>query len=214
MAPHLPRFTTKETCIPTPLPVNCLWPRYLRISLHEHHSAITLTFPEPDIALLTLDLPGKGANVLSRPFLAELREHFVNLGKRTDLAGLIIASGKPGVFIAGADITEFVKSFDSPKSEVVEFSLGGRSLFEHLAKANFVSVAAIDGLCLGGGAELALQCDRRLFGSNPKAQFGFPEVKLGIFPGWGGTVRAPALPASPTLSNCVPAAKRLMAEPA
>lgn len=162
--------------------------------------AIKLTFPEPDIALLTLDLPNKGANVLNRGFLAELREHFATLGKRTDLAGLIIASGKPGVFVAGADITEFIKNFESPKSEVVEFSLGGRSLFEHLAKANFVSVAAIDGLCLGGGAELALQCDRRIFGSNPKAQFGFPEVKLGIFPGWGGTVRTPRIAG---LSNAI-----------
>lgn len=155
--------------------------------------AVKLTFPEPDIALLTLDLPGKSANVLSRGFLAELREHFTALGQRTDLAGLIIASAKPGVFIAGADITEFVKSFEQPKSEVVEFSLGGRSLFENLTKAKFVSVAAIDGLCLGGGGELAIQCDRRLFGSNPKAQFGFPEVKLGIFPGWGGTVRTPRI---------------------
>src|SRR5207247_8037512 len=61
-------------------------------------------------------------------------------------------------------------------------------------------VAAIDGLCLGGGAELALQCDRRLFGNNPKAQFGFPEMKLGIFPGWGGTVRAPRIAG---LSNAI-----------
>ncbi|HMP17380.1 MAG TPA: 3-hydroxyacyl-CoA dehydrogenase NAD-binding domain-containing protein, partial [Gemmatales bacterium] len=139
------------------------------------------------------DLPNKGANVLSRSFLAELREHFTALSQRKDLAGLIIASAKPGVFIAGADITEFVKNFDAPKSEIVEFSLGGRSLFENLTKASFVSVACIDGLCLGGGGELAIQCDRRLFGTNPKAQFGFPEVKLGLFPGWGGTVRTPRM---------------------
>lgn len=156
-------------------------------------AAVKLTFPEPDIALLTLDLPNKGANVLSRSFLAELREHFTTLGARTDLAGLIIASAKPGVFIAGADITEFVKNFDAPKSEIVDFGISGRSLFENLTKANFVSVACIDGLCLGGGGELAIQCDRRLFGSNPKAQFGFPEVKLGLFPGWGGTVRTPRM---------------------
>ncbi|HQR41498.1 MAG TPA: enoyl-CoA hydratase-related protein, partial [Gemmatales bacterium] len=145
--------------------------------------AIHLTCPEPDIALLTMDLPNKGANVLSRSFIAELREHFTALGKRNDLAGLIIASAKPGVFVAGADITEFVKNFESPKSEIVDFSMSGRSLFENLTQASFVSVACIDGLCLGGGGELAIQCDRRLFGNNPKAQFGFPEVKLGLFPG-------------------------------
>ncbi|MFO0813000.1 MAG: 3-hydroxyacyl-CoA dehydrogenase NAD-binding domain-containing protein [Gemmatales bacterium] len=155
--------------------------------------AIHLTCPEPDIALLTMDLPNKGANVLSRSFIAELREHFTALGKRNDLAGLIIASAKPGVFVAGADITEFVKNFESPKSEIVDFSMSGRSLFENLTQASFVSVACIDGLCLGGGGELAIQCDRRLFGNNPKAQFGFPEVKLGLFPGWGGTVRTPRM---------------------
>lgn len=163
-------------------------------------AAIQLTFPEPDIALLTFDLPNKGANVLSRPFLAELKQHLETLNKRNDLAGLIIASGKPGIFIAGADITEFVKSFDAPKQEIVDFSKSGRALLETLNQGNYVSVAAIDGLCLGGGAELALQCDRRLFGNSPKAQFGFPEVKLGLFPGWGGTVRSPRIAG---LSNAI-----------
>ncbi len=64
----------------------------------------------------------------------------------------------------------------------------------------FVSVAAIDGICVGGGAELALWCDRRLISDNPKAQFGFPEVKLGMFPGWGGTARTPRIVG---LSNAV-----------
>ena len=55
----------------------------------------------------------------------------------------------------------------------------------------FVTVTAIDGQCVGGGAELALWCDRRVMSSDSKAMFGFPEVKLGLLPGWGGTVRAP-----------------------
>jgi 3-hydroxyacyl-CoA dehydrogenase/enoyl-CoA hydratase/carnithine racemase len=156
-------------------------------------TALHLSYPEPDIAQLTFDLPGKSANILNRKVLAQLRDHFETLAQRTDLAGLILASAKPGVFIAGADITEFVQSFDAPKDELVDFSMRGRGLFEQLSQFDFVTVAALDGLCLGGGAELALQCDRRLFGDHPKAQFGFPEVKLGLFPGWGGTVRTPRI---------------------
>ena len=74
---------------------------------------ISLTFPEPDLALLTLDMPGKGANVLSSSVLDELERHLDALQSRDDLAGLIIISGKPGIFIAGADLREFVASLDT-----------------------------------------------------------------------------------------------------
>ena len=67
----------------------------------------------------------------------------------------------------------------------------GRKLFQRLSKLPFVTVTAIDGQCVGGGAELALWCDRRVMSSDSKAMYGFPEVKLGLLPGWGGTVRAP-----------------------
>lgn len=156
-------------------------------------SALTLSFPEPDIAVLTFDLPGKGANVLARAVLVEFESHLSTLVKRGGVAGLVIRSGKPGMFIAGADIREFVASFDVPKSEVIAFAEHGRKLFARLTELPFVSVAAIDGVCLGGGAEWALWCDRRLMGSNPKLQFGLPEVKLGLYPGWGGTVRLPRI---------------------
>ncbi|MCE9527356.1 MAG: hypothetical protein K8R36_15020 [Planctomycetales bacterium] len=81
--------------------------------------AFTLSWPEPDIALLTFDLPGKGANVLSRSVLVELREHLTALLERKDVAGLIIKSGKPGTFIAGADLREFVEQLNAPKDQVV-----------------------------------------------------------------------------------------------
>lgn len=155
--------------------------------------SITLSFPQPDVALLTFDTPGKGANVLSRGTLAELAEHLNVLEARRDLAGVVIASGKPGVFIAGADLREFAAAGTPPREEVVALAAGGRELFARLSRLPCVSVAAIDGACLGGGAELALWCDRRLMTTNPKCQFGLPEVKLGMFPGWGGTVRLPRL---------------------
>ncbi|MCH7726562.1 MAG: enoyl-CoA hydratase/isomerase family protein [Planctomycetes bacterium] len=154
---------------------------------------ITLSFPSPDVVLLALDMPGKGANVLSQSVLQELEAHLDELEKRDDLAGLIISSGKPGTFIAGADLREFAASLGAAKEEIIQICRRGQMLFSRLSKCPFVTVAAIDGICVGGGAELAIWCDRRVMTNNPKTEFGFPEVKLGLFPGWGGTVRAPRI---------------------
>ncbi len=156
-------------------------------------ATITVSRPEPDIALLTLDQPDKGANVLSQHVLAELAAHLDQLEQDANLAGLIIMSGKPGMFIAGADLREFVASFGSPSETTVAMCRKGQQLFGRLARTPFVTIAAIDGICVGGGAELSIWCDRRIVSDNPKTQFGFPEVKLGLYPGWGGTVRAPRI---------------------
>lgn len=158
-------------------------------------AAMRLSFPEPSIALLTLDLPGKGANVLSQRVLEELAGHLDTLESRQDLAGLVIGSGKPGQFIAGADLREFLASMGTPNMESFTFEMcrRGQRLFARLSQVPFVTVAAIDGICVGGGAELASWCDRRVMASGPRTQFGFPEVKLGLYPGWGGTARAPRI---------------------
>jgi 3-hydroxyacyl-CoA dehydrogenase/enoyl-CoA hydratase/carnithine racemase len=162
--------------------------------------AITLSIIENDVAVLSIDLPGKGANVLSTSVLQELAKHLDVLEKRTDLAGLIIRSGKPGTFLAGADLREFVASIGAPKEQIAAMCRRGQQLFQRLSKTPFVTVAAIDGICLGGGSELALWCDRRVMSNSPKTQFGLPEVKLGLFPGWGGTARLPRIAG---LSNAV-----------
>lgn len=155
---------------------------------------ITLSFPEADIALLTLDMPGKGANVLSRSVLEELNSHLDHLQSRDGLAGLIVISGKPGIFIAGADLREFVASLDTITEErAYETCRRGQQLFQRLSHTTFPTIAAIGGTCVGGGAELAVWCDRRVMTDDPRTEFGFPEVKLGIFPGWGGTARAPRI---------------------
>jgi len=156
-------------------------------------NALNLSFPHPDVAVVTFDLPGKGANILSLSVLQELGAILDQLAPRKDLAGLVVRSGKPGTFIAGADIREFLASLGAPKSEVVAMCRRGQSLFQKLSQATFVTVAAIDGICVGGGAELAIWCDRRVMADQPKTEFGFPEVKLGLYPGWGGTVRAPRI---------------------
>lgn len=156
-------------------------------------AAFTLCFPEPEIATLTFDLPGKGANILSTGILQELAGHLDSLASRKELAGLVIRSGKPGMFIAGADLREFAVSLNAPKSEVVALCRRGQQLFQRLSQLPLVTVAAIDGICVGGGAELAVWCDRRVMSDNPKSEIGFPEVKLGLYPGWGGTVRVPRI---------------------
>ena len=141
--------------------------------------------------LIDLDLRGHLRSVAS--VLEELDAHLDALEQRDDIAGLIIWSGKPGMFIAGADLREFVASLDIEKDKIVQMCRRGQLLFGRLAKSNFVTIAAIDGICVGGGAELAIWCDRRLMSDGPKTEFGFPEVKLGLFPGWGGTARAPRI---------------------
>jgi 3-hydroxyacyl-CoA dehydrogenase/enoyl-CoA hydratase/carnithine racemase len=155
--------------------------------------SVTLSFPEPDIALLTIDVVGKGANVMSQSVLRDFSARLDEIEKRTDLAGLVIRSGKPGSFIAGADLREFAASMDIPREKTVEMCNLGRRLFQRLSTCPFVTVAAIDGICVGGGAELAVWCDRRVMATDAKAVIGFPEVKLGLFPGWGGTARTPRI---------------------
>ena len=155
--------------------------------------SVTLSFPEPDIALLTIDVVGKGANVMSQSVLRDFSARLDEIEKRTDLAGLVIRSGKPGSFIAGADLREFAASMDIPREKTVEMCNLGRRLFQRLSTCPFVTVAAIDGICVGGGAELAVWCDRRVMSDDAKAVIGFPEVKLGLFPGWGGTARTPRI---------------------
>ncbi|MCI0332290.1 MAG: 3-hydroxyacyl-CoA dehydrogenase NAD-binding domain-containing protein [Planctomycetes bacterium] len=156
-------------------------------------TTFSLSFPEADVALLTLDDPQSGANVLSRHVLDALEQHLNELDKRKGLAGLVIYSAKPGMFIAGADLKEFATWLDAPKAEVSGYCRRGQQLFGRLARGNYVTVAAIDGMCVGGGAEVALWCDRRVLTDGEKTAFGFPEVKLGLFPGWGGTARSPRI---------------------
>ena len=152
---------------------------------------LSLDFPAEDIAVLSINDPAKGANVLLRSVLHAFEQKLVALSKRPGLAGLVIRSTKPGSFIAGADLREFAASINEPTADVMKLSRQGHELFGRLARAPFVTVAAIEGVCLGGGAELAIWCDRRIMVRDGRTNFGFPEVKLGLLPGWGGTARTP-----------------------
>ena len=143
-----------------------------------------------DLAILWFDLPGEKVNKMSSATLRELSSVLDSVAA-SDAKKLVIASRKRGIFIAGADIQEFttVTGEEGAKAYVTL----GQQVFTKLQNLKQTTVAAIDGVCLGGGCELALSCDWRVMSDSPKAQIGLPEVKLGIFPAWGGTSKLPRL---------------------
>ena len=153
-------------------------------------SAFSLSIESDGLAVMTFDLPGEKVNKFSRAVLTEIADVVARLGREKSIRGLLLASGKPDVFIAGADIKEFVTA----KPEEAQGSVSEvQALFEGFARLPYPTVAAINGVCLGGGTELALACDFRFMSDSKKASIGLPEVRLGIFPAWGGCTRLPRL---------------------
>lgn len=145
------------------------------------------------IARLTFDQPGSKANVFSTARLTEFGQAVDGLVHRPGIDGLVLESAKPGIFIAGADLKEFADADPAnpgPTRAYLELAL---RVLDTLEALPFPTAAAIDGAALGGGLETALACDFRLCGTNPRAQLGLPEIKLGLIPGWGGTQRLPRL---------------------
>lgn len=143
-----------------------------------------------DHALLTLDVQGQSANVLSQEVLHECDKLLDELETKM-LAGLIIRSGKASGFIAGADVREF-ETIDDPV-RAAELARLGQQVFARLSGLPFATVAVIHGFCLGGGLELALACTYRIARDDPGTRLGLPEVRLGIHPGFAGSVRLPPL---------------------
>lgn len=138
------------------------------------------------LAWLSLDKTGASTNSLSREVMEELDVQLIHIEANLPKA-LILASAKQN-FIAGADIKEFL-SIDTPEQAWTLIRAGQRVL-ERLAALKCVTVAAINGYALGGGLELALACRYRVLVDDASATLGFPEVHLGIHPGFGGTVRS------------------------
>lgn len=139
------------------------------------------------IAWLNFDKAGVSTNVLSRDVMEELNERLADLEAASPKA-VVIRSAKRSGFVAGADIKEFT-SLTSP-DEAYELVRGGQKVMDRIAALPFPSIALINGFALGGGLELALACRHRILVDDPKTTLGLPEVKLGIHPGFGGTVRS------------------------
>jgi 3-hydroxyacyl-CoA dehydrogenase/enoyl-CoA hydratase/3-hydroxybutyryl-CoA epimerase/enoyl-CoA isomerase len=152
--------------------------------------AFTLT-SDAQIATLVFDSQIDTLNVFNRLALTELDEALTILEGLSDLRGLLVCSGKQGSFVAGADITEFLSYFSGPDAELGGMLQHVNALFNRVEDLPFPTVACVNGDAQGGGMEICLACDFRVATSS--ARFGLPEVKLGIMPGWGGTVRLPRL---------------------
>ncbi len=145
---------------------------------------------EDGIAELIFDLQGEAVNKFDRQTLEELKAVGEQLAARSDVKGLLVSSAK-GVFIVGADITEFGASFSLPDEQLLDWCAQSNAIFSRIEDLPFPSVTAINGIAFGGGLEMALSTDYRVMADG--AQIGLPEVKLGIIPGFGGTVRLPRL---------------------
>jgi 3-hydroxyacyl-CoA dehydrogenase/enoyl-CoA hydratase/3-hydroxybutyryl-CoA epimerase len=142
------------------------------------------------IVHLVMDHPERKLNVLDEAALAGLEAALTELEARADLQGVVLRSGKSGSFVAGADV-DAIGSLTDPE-RVRALVRRGHAAFSRLAALRAPTVAAIEGVCLGGGLEIALACDSRV-AAEERTQIGLPEVMLGIFPGFGGTTRLPRL---------------------
>lgn len=138
------------------------------------------------IVELRFDRQGDSVNKFDRATLDELREAVALLAGDEDVRGLLVTSGKDG-FIVGADVTEFTEYFSYSEDELVDWLMEVHGVFSAIEDFDFPSVTAINGFALGGGLELTLTTSYRVMAST--AKIGAPETKLGIIPGFGGTVR-------------------------
>ncbi|MGO2373277.1 MAG: fatty acid oxidation complex subunit alpha FadB [Pseudoalteromonas prydzensis] len=129
-------------------------------------------------------------NTLSQQTLKDCASALKELAANTDIKGMIFTSDKDH-FIIGADIFEFLPTFTKPEAELVTWIKDATDVFDALEDLPFPTLSAINGLALGGGCEWVLATDYRVASSN--AKIGLPEVKLGIMPGFGGTVRLPRI---------------------
>lgn len=149
-----------------------------------------------DVLVVTINSPNAKVNSLGEEISAEFESILRELQTNSKVNSAVLISGKPGCFIAGADIgmLEKVKSAE----EATKISHGAQLMFDSMERSRKPIVAAINGVCLGGGLELALACHYRIATKDKKTSLALPEVMLGLLPGGGGTQRLPKLTSIPT----------------
>lgn len=153
-------------------------------------SAISVQLLEDGIAELRFDLKGESVNKFSAEVVKELDDAITSIENDKSVKGVIATSGKD-VFIVGADITQFGGVFEAGAEAIADMLGNNNRNNNRLEELSVPVVAAINGYALGGGLEFALACDYRV--ASTKAKVGLPETKLGLLPGWGGTVRLPRI---------------------
>jgi 3-hydroxyacyl-CoA dehydrogenase/enoyl-CoA hydratase/3-hydroxybutyryl-CoA epimerase len=163
------------------------------------------------ILIISLDRQDTRVNSLCQAVLNELGQ----ILERIAIAppkGLIFRSNKKAGFIAGADISEFAE-FDA-KGTVMDAIRNGQLIFQRIAELPCPTVVLIHGHCMGGGTELSLACTARVASNDDSTRIGLPEVKLGIYPGWGGSVRLPRLVGAPAAFDMMLTGRALSAKAA
>src|SRR5881296_532268 len=143
------------------------------------------------ICLLAFDRPDSGANIFDAATLDELSEHLHFVENENSLRGVIIASAKKSIFIAGADLKTLLEQTQT--GDMRAFIAEGQRILNRLAELRIPTVAAIHGACAGGGYEITLACDYRVASDDPSTRIGLPETTLGLIPAWGGCTRLPRL---------------------
>jgi 3-hydroxyacyl-CoA dehydrogenase/enoyl-CoA hydratase/3-hydroxybutyryl-CoA epimerase len=143
------------------------------------------------VLILTLDVPGEKVNTLGKGLIAELDEIFAVVEADRGIKAMVIVSGKPDNFMAGADIKAFTAIRSALEGETL--SRTGQAILDRLETVRVPVVVAIHGACLGGGLETALACRYRVASDDPRTALGVPEVMLGLLPGAGGSQRLPRL---------------------
>lgn len=171
---------------------------------------LSLDWLTDGIAELVFDAPGS-VNKLDTQTVANLDEALTQLEQAPALRGLLLSSRKPA-FIVGADITEFLSLFAAPAGQLTQWLHYANSIFNRLEDLVVPTLAIINGYALGGGCECVLATDFRL--AAPDARIGLPETKLGIMPGFGGSVRLPRLLGADSALEIIAAGKEVGASEA
>src|SRR6267378_2101022 len=143
------------------------------------------------VCLLVFDRPESGANIFDAATLDELNERLDSVENDASLRGLIIASAKKSIFVAGADLKTLLQQAQS--GDMQAFIAHGQRVLNRLAALKIPTVAAIHGTSAGGGYEVTLACDYRIASDDPATRIGLPETTLGLIPAWGGCTRLPRL---------------------
>lgn len=154
----------------------------------------------------------KSMTTLTEKSLGELKEAFETVGRDKEAKGLVIFSHKENVFLAGMDVS-VIQSLSS-EAEAIEGTEAGQTIFNILEDLKCPTMALVDGICLGGGLEMSLACDKIICSDNPKTALGLPEVMLGVLPGFGGTYRLPKKVGLPNALDMILTGKQIRAKKA
>ncbi|KAI4502124.1 hypothetical protein M0802_002806 [Mischocyttarus mexicanus] len=165
-----------------------------------------------DVAVITLDSPGTKVNTLNSEVMEEITGVLNNIENNVAIKSAVLISGKPGNFIAGADLTMLQKC--QTEEDGYDIAKTGQQILNNIADSKKPIVAAIQGGCLGGGLEVALACHYRIAVNDTKTGLGLPEVMVGLLPGAGGTQRLPKLISIPNVLDMVLTGKTLKAKKA